>query len=98
MLKNTFLIIVGSESTIFMTIEAKMTQKLTVKAYVLVLEIVENKKARHMYEVVVMNRRPKCTHHGVFTKTSKLFHFPIAIISKAIIMFIAVPVKIQEAQ
>lgn len=32
-LKNTFLITVGSERTMFMTIEQRITQKFTVKAY-----------------------------------------------------------------
>ena len=41
-MKNTFLMTVGSERTMFMTMDIKMTQKLMVKAYVLLLAIVAN--------------------------------------------------------
>ena len=90
--------IVGSERTMFYTMEARITQKFTVNAWLLVLEIVEKRKASHMYEVVVRNKRAKNTHHGVLTKTSKSFHFPMATISKLMKMFIKVPVKTHEAQ
>ena len=45
-MKNTFLIVVGSAKTILLTIEVKMTVKLTVKAYDLLLARVEKKQAK----------------------------------------------------
>ena len=47
-LKKTFFNTVGSERTMFMTIDVRTTEKLTVKAWALVVTTVEKKKAMMM--------------------------------------------------
>ena len=69
-LKKTFFIVVGSDMIILMTIESKMTEKLTVKAADLLPMIVVKKKHMTMKALVVRKKTRNQIQYGALMKTS----------------------------